>query len=248
MSDFIYGINPVKECLRGRRRLIELFVDQKSAGKRIDQIIHLAKQRQVPIRYRTQDDLDSLAGQPYHQGVVLHAEAFPYASLDDLLSKSLKRGDNNLLLMIDGVTDPQNLGAIIRNADAAGCQAVVITKDRCCNVTNVVDKAAAGAVEHIEICKVTNLARAIETLKKNGFWIYGLASSENAHILFKTDLSGSIALVVGGEADGLRSRTRQLCDGLLEIPMCGGVTSLNAASACAVALFEVVRQRDHDKE
>ena len=130
----------------------------------------------------------------------------------------------------------------LRNADAAGCQGVVITKDRSCGITNVVDRASAGAVEHLAVCQVTNLSRAMQQLQKAGFWVYGLAAGEGAQSLFTTNLSGNIALVIGSEGDGLRHRTRELCDGLLDIPMVGGVASLNAASASAVALFEVVRQ------
>jgi 23S rRNA (guanosine2251-2'-O)-methyltransferase len=170
-------------------------------------------------------------------------EPFPYTVIEDLLSTWQASGETGFFLLLDGITDPHNMGAILRNADAAGCQGVVITKDRSCGITNVVDRASAGAVEHLAVCQVTNLARTMELLQKNGFWIYGLAAGEGAQPLFASKLSGNLALVVGSEGEGLRHRTRELCDGLLEIPMVGGVASLNAASATAVALFEVVRQR-----
>jgi 23S rRNA (guanosine2251-2'-O)-methyltransferase len=170
-------------------------------------------------------------------------EPFPYTEIEDLLAEWQDSGETGFFLLLDGIIDPHNLGAILRNADAAGCQGVVITKDRSCGVTNVVDRVSAGAVEHLAVCQVTNLARTMEMLKKNGFWVYGLAAGEGAQPLFTTDLPGHLALVIGSEGDGLRHRTRELCDGLLEIPMIGGVASLNAASASAVALFEVVRQK-----
>ena len=242
-ADFIYGINPVKEGLRGRRQPLELFVDEKSGGQRVDEVVSLAKERGILVRQRRKQDLDRLAGLPHHQGVVLSMEPFPYADLDELIAAWQDSGQEGLLLLLDGITDPYNLGAILRNADAAGCLGVVLTKDRSCGITNVVDKASAGAVEHLAVCQVTNLARTIEAVQKQGFWVYGLASGDGAQPLFGSNLTGHVALVVGSEGEGLRLRTRQLCDGLLEIPMGGGVTSLNAASASAVALFEIVRQR-----
>jgi 23S rRNA (guanosine2251-2'-O)-methyltransferase len=169
-------------------------------------------------------------------------EPFPYSELEDLLESWQASGDTGFFILLDGITDPHNLGAILRNADAAGCQGVVITKDRSCGITNVVDRASAGAVEHLAVCQVTNLARAMQQMQKAGFWIYGLAAGEGSQSLYTTNLSGNLALVIGSEGEGLRQRTREICDGLLEIPMVGGVSSLNASSASAVALFEVVRQ------
>lgn len=241
-ADYLYGIHPVREGLLGRRQPLELFVDEKGSGPRVDELLILARERGIPVRQRKRQDLDRMAEQPHHQGVVLSVEPFPYTEIEDLLSEWQSSGKTGFFLLLDGITDPHNLGAILRNADAAGCQGVVLTKDRSCGITNVVDRASAGAVEHLSVSQVTNLARAMELLKKNGFWIYGLAAGEKAQPLFGTDLSGHLALVVGSEGEGLRHRTRELCDGLLEIPMIGGVASLNAASASAVALFEVVRQ------
>ncbi len=243
MADFIYGIHPVREGLCGRRQPLELFVDEKGAGPRVDELLVMARERGIPVRQRKRQDLDRMADQPHHQGVVLSMEPFPYTEIEDLLAEWQASEKDGFFLLLDGITDPHNLGAILRNADAAGCQGVVLTKDRSCGITNVVDRASAGAVEHLAVCQVTNLARAMELLKKSGFWIYGLAAGDGAQPLFTTNLSGNLALVVGSEGDGLRHRTRELCDGLLEIPMSGKISSLNAASASAVALFEVVRQR-----
>lgn len=243
MTDYIYGIHPVREGLRGKRQPIELFVDEKGSGSRVEELLVLARERGIPVRQRKRQDLDRMAGLPHHQGVVLSMEPFPYTEIEDLLSAWQTSGETGFFLLLDGITDPHNLGAILRNADASGCQGVILTKDRSCGITNVVDKASAGAVEHLAVCQVTNLARTMQQLQKAGFWIYGLAAGEGAQPLFTTDISGHLALVVGSEGEGLRHRTRELCDGLLEIPMIGGVASLNAASASAVALFEVVRQK-----
>ena len=187
--------------------------------------------------------VDGLVGDAHNQGVVLSLEPFRYADFDEVVADWQGSGEPALFVLMDGITDPHNLGAILRNADAAGCTAVVLPKDRNCRITNVVDRASAGAAEHLPICQVTNLARALQQLQAAGVWTYGLAGDEGSVALYGTDLSGHVALVVGSEGQGLRQRTRKLCDQLLAIPMSGGVASLNAASASAVALFEVVRQR-----
>ena len=241
--DYLYGIHPVREGLRGRRQPLELYVDENAGGQRLEELLTLAQTRGIPVRKRRRQDLDRLAGLPHHQGVVLSMQPFPYTELEDLIATWQASGTQGFFLLLDGITDPHNLGAILRNADGAGCQGVIIPRDRSCGITNVVDRVAAGAVEHLAVCQVTNLARTMELLKKSGFWIYGLAAGEGTQPLFSADLSGNLALVVGSEGEGLRQRTRELCDVLLEIPMAGGVASLNAASASAVALFEAVRQR-----
>lgn len=242
MTDFIYGIHPVREGLRGRRQPLELFVDEKGSGQRHDELLVAARERGVPVRQRRKQDLDRMAGQPHHQGAVLSIEPFPYTELEDLLAAWRDSGQVGFFVLLDGITDPHNLGAILRNADAAGCQGVILPKDRSCGITNVVDRVSAGAVEHLAVCQVTNLARSIRQLQEAGFWVYGLAAGDSSRPLFSAELSGNIALVVGSEGEGLRQKTREICDGLLEIPMRGQVSSLNAASASAVALFEVVRQ------
>jgi 23S rRNA (guanosine2251-2'-O)-methyltransferase len=243
-NDYLFGINPVREGLRGRRQSLELFVDEKGGGKRIEDVLALAKELGVSIHQRSKQDLDRLAGLPHHQGVVLRMEPFPYADFREQLAAWKASGQDALFLLLDGITDPHNLGAILRNADAAGCNAVVITKDRSCGITSVVDRASAGAAEHLAICQETNLARCIEILKESNVWVYGLAAGEGTEPFYRADLSGHVAIVIGSEGDGLRQRTRRLCDLLLEIPMSGGVDSLNASCASAVALFEVVRQRN----
>jgi len=243
MADVLYGVHPVREGLSGRRQPLELFVVEGPLNDRLHKLLKLAEERGVPVRRRRKTDLDRLAGQPHHQGVVLSIEPFSYADLDDLLSLWRNSGRPAFFLLLDGITDPHNFGAILRNADAAGCFGVIVAKDRSCPVTGVVDKTSAGAVEHLPVCQVTNLARTIEQLKELGIWVYGLSGDTEAGSLHAEQLTGDIALVIGAEGEGLRPLTRKLCDGLLAIPMAGRVASLNAASASAVALFEVVRQR-----
>jgi 23S rRNA (guanosine2251-2'-O)-methyltransferase len=243
MADILYGFHPVREGLRGRRQPLELFVADGPVNDRVQKLLDLAAERGIPVHRRQKVDLDRLAGQPHHQGVVLSIEPFTYCDLDDLFAAWRNSARPAFFLLLDGITDPHNFGAILRNADAAGCHGVIVTKDRSCPVTGVVDKTSAGAAEHLPICQVTNLGRTIEQLKATGIWVYGLSGEAAGKPVYAEDLTGHIALVIGSEGEGLRQLTRQLCDGLLAIPMAGQVASLNAASASAVALFEVTRQR-----
>jgi len=244
MSDVIYGVNPVREALAGeRRKPLELFVARDARSPRIDEVLAEAHRRQVPVRPRERRDLDQLAGHGHHQGLVLRVEPFAYAEFEVLLRRWRDSGEAAFFLVLDGLTDPHNLGAVLRSAEAAGCHGVITAKDRACPITAVVDRAAAGALAHLPLCQVTNISRVLEQLQEAGCWIYGLAGEADATPLFRADLSGNLALVVGSEGSGLRPNVRRHCDVLLGIPMRGAVSSLNASVAAAIALFEVVRRR-----
>ncbi|MBW2521039.1 MAG: 23S rRNA (guanosine(2251)-2'-O)-methyltransferase RlmB [Deltaproteobacteria bacterium] len=243
MAELIYGFHPVREGLRGRRTPLELFVDEKLKKDKFDELETLAVNRHVPIRRRRREDLNRLVGNVHNQGVVLSLEPFHYTDFDDVLASCRQSGQDALFIVLDGITDPHNLGAILRNADAAGCTAVILPKDRNCRINSVVDRASAGAVEHLRICQVTNLVRTLKQLQDFGAWVYGLASNQEGQNLYNADLKGHVALVVGNEGSGLRLRTRQQCDLLMSIPMAGEVASLNASCATAIALFEIIRQR-----
>lgn len=243
MSDLIYGIHAVRESLLGQQRKpLELFL-LKGPGGRLDEVSRAAAAAGVPVRLRERPDLDRLAGTSHHQGAVLRVEPFAYQDLEDLLGRWRNSGGRAFFLLLDGITDPHNLGAILRSAEAAGCHGVVVPKDRSCPVTAVVDKASAGALAHLPLAQVTNLARTLEELKRQGVWVYGLAGDEGATPLYAVDFGGDIALVLGSEGEGLRPNVRRHCDGLVALPMAGAVSSLNASVAAGVALFEVVRQR-----
>jgi len=240
-DDILYGVNPVREALRGNRRAFELFVQTSGSDHRIAKIVALAEEKGVAVRRRERADLERLAGNSHHQGLVLRVAPFVYSDLDEFLAAWA--GDAPLfLLMLDGIQDPQNLGALIRTAACAGAQAVIIPKDRACGVTPVVEKASAGAVETLPVIQVTNLVQALERLKQAGCWAYGLAG-EAAKDIYQTDLRGSLVLVIGSEGEGMRPLVRKQCDGLLAIPQYGGVSSLNASVAGGIVLFEAARQR-----
>lgn len=243
MADFLYGVNPVREALVGTgRKPLELLLVKGERSARLEELIELARGQQLKTVFRERRELDRLAGQGHHQGVLLRLEPFNYTDLSELLAVWKNSGRSAFFLLLDGITDPHNFGAILRSAEVAGCHGVIVAKDRSCSVTPVVEKTAAGALSYLPLCQVTNLSRVIEELKTAGVWCYGLAGEEGAENLYSSDLTGNLALVVGSEGKGLRENIRKHCDGLLAIPMPGQVGSLNASVAAAVALFEAVRQ------
>ena len=243
MSELLYGINPVSEGLQGtQRKPLELLLQAEQRSPRLLELQHLAEKLKVPVCLQPRTELDRLAGNSQHQGALLRIEPYSYTGFDELLERWRQSDQSAFFLLLDGITDPHNFGAILRSAEVAGCHGVVVAKDRACPVTSVVEKTAAGALAWLPLCQVTNLSRTIEELKKADVWCYGLAGEDGSAPLFDTDLSGNLALVIGCEGKGLRPNIRKHCDGLLSIPMQGQVGSLNASVAAAVALFEVVRQ------
>jgi len=241
-DEIIYGINPVKEALRGSRQLFELFVAEGATDQRVEKLLKLATDHGVPVRRRKKPDLTRLCATDHHQGVALRLEAFAYTELEDVFIAADTPEGEALLVVLDGIQDPHNLGALIRTAACAGAAAVIIPKDRAVGVTAAVEKVAAGACETIPVVQVVNLAVALERLKDQGFWIYG-ADEKSGASLYQQKLLGNVAFVIGGEGEGIRPLVRKKCDIIFSIPLPGGVTSLNASVAGGVALFEAVRQR-----
>ncbi len=228
------GIHPIAEALKTGRPLERLMVARGAGGPRLQEIIELARKASVPVRFEPRNALDRLAGTPAHQGVVAFGGQTQYADLDAALSC-------NLVVVLDGVEDPHNLGAIIRTAHAAGAGALVIPERRAAGVTDVAAKAAAGALEHLPVIRVTNVNRALEQLKKQGFWIYGL-DERGAEAYDKVDFGRPTALVFGAEGAGLHELVRKHCDALVQIPMAGKISSLNVSVAAGVVLFEWKRR------
>jgi len=238
--DVLYGRNSVAEALRGRRRVHRVAIARGAHG--LDELIGLARAQRIAPEFLDRDRLDRLAQGAHHQGVVAEAEPFPYVPLDDLLG-----GDAPFLLVLDSLQDPQNFGSLIRTAQACGVDGVVIAEHRAVAVTPSVSNASAGAVEHLAVTRVTNLTRAIETLKARNVWVYGLTvQAESAY--FDTDLRGPLALVVGSEGAGLSRLVREACDALLHIPMApGAIESLNASVAGSLVVYEAFRQRTRER-
>jgi 23S rRNA (guanosine2251-2'-O)-methyltransferase len=228
------GIHPVAEALKAGRPLERLVVAQGAGGPRLQEIIDLARRASVAVRFEPRSALDRLAGSAAHQGVVALGAAKPYADLDSAAA-------SQLVVVLDGVEDPHNLGAIIRTAHAAGAGSIVIPERRAVGVTDVVAKAAAGALEHLPIARVTNVNRALEDLKKRGFWIYGL-DERGTETYDQVQYATPTALVFGGEGAGLHELVRRHCDALVRIPMAGKISSLNVSVAAGVVLFEWKRR------
>lgn len=230
------------EALRGKRRAFELFVSRDANDRRMEKLLKLAAEKGVPVRSRDKRDIGRICGSEHHQGVALRLEGFPYSEVDDIMSSWRESGESGLILALDGVQDPHNLGALIRSAACAGAHGVIIPKDRAARVTATVEKSAAGAAETIPVAQVTNLAQTLDELKEAGFWVYGTADSA-ASSLYGHDLTGNVVVVIGGEGEGIRPLVRKKCDFLVAVPLRGGVSSLNASVAGGVVLFEALRQR-----
>lgn len=242
-DEIVYGVNPVREALRSERRAFELYIAEHATEQRLTKIVAMAEEKGVPVRRRHKQDLARLCGSEHHQGVVLSTEAFRYATMEDLLTCWRGRdGAAGLVLALDSIQDPHNLGALIRTAACAGVHGVIIPRDRAVGVTPTVEKAAAGATATVPIVQVTNVVHALDELKDAGFWVFGAAATAELS-LYDQDLTGNIVLVIGGEGEGIRPLVQKHCDVLYSIPLQGGVSSLNASVAGGVSMFEVVRQR-----
>ena len=243
MSRFVYGVNPVLEALKAHPRdVVRVMLERGKEGRRsqgADRVAQAAAQAGIRVEDVPQGDLAHRSRSGVHQGVGAELSDFRYAELEDVLARA---SGSALLLVLDGVTDPQNLGALIRSANAFGANGVVVPKDRAAGITPASFKAAAGALEHCPVARVTNLARSLEQLKEKGIWTVALAA-DGAKQLAEVDLTAPTALVLGSEGSGVRPLVRKTCDHLARIPIAGQVGSLNVAAAGAVALYEVARQR-----
>jgi len=243
VSRFVYGVNPVLEALKAHPKdVMRVMLERGKKGRRsqgADRVAQAAAQAGIRVEDVPQGDLAHRSRSGVHQGVGAELSDFRYAELEDVLARA---SGSALLLVLDGVTDPQNLGALIRSANAFGANGVVVPKDRAAGITPASFKAAAGALEHCPVARVTNLARSLEQLKEKGIWTVALAA-DGAKQLAEVDLTAPTALVLGSEGSGVRPLVRKTCDHLARIPIAGQVGSLNVAAAGAVALYEVARQR-----
>jgi 23S rRNA (guanosine2251-2'-O)-methyltransferase len=247
----IYGLHAVDGLLRNKPKSVQrLWVQSGREDKRIAALVALAQNQGVPVARQPRQDLDGMVS-GRHQGVVAEALDTPVAGdtnqsnlwqEQDLLRLVDNKEGPLLLLVLDGVTDPHNLGACLRSADAAGVDAVVVPKDKSADLTPTVRKVACGAAEVVPFVRVTNISRTLQALQERGVWLYGTAG-ESEKSIYDSDLSGSIALVMGAEGSGLRRLTREQCDFLVNLPMAGSVSSLNVSVATGICLFEIVRQR-----
>jgi 23S rRNA (guanosine2251-2'-O)-methyltransferase len=239
--EILYGKNPVLEALRAGRAARKLVLASGVRDEpRLREILEDAAERGIPVEETSRSRLDDIAHTEHHQGIAGYFHARAPLSLDQLLERVRPPG---LLLVLDGIQDPQNLGALARSCDAVGADGMVLVRDRATGVTAAAAKASAGAVEHVGIAVVTNLAGALLRLREAGFWCVGLDAAAGLRY-DRFDYTSPVALVVGAEGEGLRPLTRRRCDALVSLPMLGRVASLNAAAAGAILLYEAARQRD----
>jgi 23S rRNA (guanosine2251-2'-O)-methyltransferase len=240
--EVLYGLHPVEEALKaGRRRFDHVLVARERDDLRLEKLVALCRQSGVRVLQEAREQLTQMAQTPAHQGVVALVHPQEFLTIEDLFEPT-KIGTARLLLALDGVEDPQNLGALLRVADGAGVDGVLLTDRRSAPLSPVAVKASAGATEHLRIARVVNLVRALEELKRRNLWIIGL-DERGASDYDQFDLTGDCVLVLGREGAGLHDLVRRTCDHLLRIPMSGGVSSLNVSAAGAVVLFEAFRQR-----
>ena len=243
MSENIYGIHAVNSILANSpERLIEVFVLKGREDKRLQPLLNELYALGIAVQFVNRQTLDKKSNGEVHQGVIARVQEAKELNEHDL-DELLTRKQNPLLLVLDGVTDPHNLGACLRTADAAGVNAVIVPKDKSAQLTSIARKVACGAAETVPLIRVTNLARTLRDLQQNhNIWVVGTAG-EATETIYQTKLTGSLALVMGAEGEGMRRLTREHCDQLISIPMAGSVSSLNVSVATGVCLFEIVRQR-----
>lgn len=245
--EVIYGINPIKVLLRQQETVLEkIVVASGRGGSSIKEIIDLARQNKISIEFQQRKYLDELAGSPDHQGIIGLRRAFVYADLDIIITKRSKSYNFDLILVLDSIMDPQNLGSIIRTAYCLGANGIVIPEDRAAQITAAVIKASAGSAEQLPIARVINLAQTLNYLKDKGFWVFG-AEAHGGSNLKEMDFNCPVVLVLGGESKGIRPLVKKKCDFLLTIPMAGSFDSLNVATAAGIIQYEILSQRSQVK-
>ncbi len=238
--EILYGVHPVLEAIRASHRVFEEIYVSPKESKRLAEIEALAQKAGIRVKKVSSSELQSIAKTGMHQGVAARTGPYLFAELDQLLTSG--ESGRMFFLLLDHVVDPQNLGALIRTALCVGVDAMIIPRDRCAGPTPAVSKSSAGALEHIRLCRATNLTSVVHKLKAHGVWITGLERGAG-HSVFDADLTGAIGIVIGGEDQGIRPLVKKNCDVLVSIPQASRFNSLNASAAGAVAMYEAFRQR-----
>lgn len=237
----IYGRNPVKEAYRAGKTIEKLYLPKGAPDPVLSPIYKMAKEKRTMISYVDKFTMDKLSEGGNHQGVLAQITDFDYSSVEDILALAKEKDEDLLIVLLDGITDPHNLGAIVRSAECFGAHGIVIPKHRSVGVNDTVVKVASGATEHMLIAKVTNINDTIRMLKEHNVWVYATDFDGKAPKL--TNLTGNVAIVIGSEGEGIHKLTKELCDDTLTIPEYGKINSLNASVATGIILYEAVRQR-----
>ena len=241
-NELIEGRNAVIEALRAGRAIDKIYIARGDVDKTLGHIASKARDKGVVVVECDRRKLDFMSRTHAHQGVIALCAVRDTVSLEDIFAIAEERGEAPFLIVCDEISDPHNLGAIIRSAECAGAHGVIIPKRRSAGLTAIVDKASAGAAEHMAVARVANIPAALQELKKRGLWVYGTAA-DGQNDLWHTDFSGAVALVIGSEGDGMGRLVREQCDFIVSLPMKGQVSSLNASAAAAIVMYEVLRQR-----
>ena len=241
-NEIIEGRNAVIEALRAQRSIDKIYINKGDVDKTLGHIASKARDAGIVVVECDRRKLDFMSVTKAHQGVIAVCAVRDYCSIDDILSLAEERKEDAFLIVCDEISDPHNLGAIIRSAECAGAHGLIIPKRRSAGLTAIVDKASAGAAEHARIARVANIPAALKELKERGLWVYGTAA-DGANDLWHTDFSGPVALVIGSEGDGMGRLVRDCCDFIVSLPMKGQISSLNASNAAAITMYEILRQR-----
>ncbi len=240
-SSRIEGRNAVREALRAGSTIDRLYVQEGLSDSSVSAIIKEAQNRNIQLRFVKKDRLDEMSETGAHQGVIAQISAYEYGTVEDMLAAAQEKGEAPFLILLDGIEDPHNLGAILRTANLAGAHGVIIPKDRAVGLTAIAAKTSAGAVSYTPVARVTNLTRTIRELKEKGIWF--VCADMDGEVMYRQNLTGPIGLVIGNEGDGVSRLVREACDFVTKIPMQGDIDSLNASVAAGVLAFEIVRQR-----
>ena len=241
-DDQIEGRNSVLELLESRKDVNKIFVTRGEKHGSINKILGIAKERKIIVVEKDKKQMDEMAQEENYQGVIAIVPPFEYVEISDILEVAKERNEDPFVIVLDGIEDPHNLGSIIRTAETAGVHGVIIPKRRAVSVNSTVNKASAGAVEHMKIARVTNISDAIEELKQAGLWVCGTAVDTNKYY-YNQDLTGPLAIVIGNEGKGIGEKVKKNCDFLVKIPMKGKVQSLNASVSTGIVVYEAVKQR-----
>ena len=244
-ADKLEGRNSVLEALKANRTINKIFVSKGEKEGSIRQILAVAKQKGIIVTEVERNALDSMSSTRAHQGVIAFVAVKDYVSVDDILLAAKEKGEDPFIIILDEITDPHNLGSIMRTANAVGVHGIIIPKRRAIGLTSTVSKASAGAVEYVPVARVTNINQTIEYLKKNNVWVVG-TDATGSRAFYNSDLKGATALVIGSEGTGMSKLVREKCDFVVNIPMQGEISSLNASVAAAIVMYEIKRQRDRN--
>ena len=240
--DKLEGRNPVSEALKSNRSINKILISKGDREGSIRQIVALAREKGIVVQEVEKSVLDNISSTHSHQGVIAYAAIKEYVDVEDILEAAEKKGEPPFIIILDEIADAHNLGSVLRTANAVGAHGVVIPKRRAVGLTSTVAKASAGAVEYVPVARVSNIPQTIEFLKKKNIWVVGTDSTGDKPF-FKSDLKGAIALVIGSEGEGMGKLVRERCDFVVSIPMQGEISSLNAAVAAAVVMYEILKQR-----